>query len=319
MYQPVLKFDQNVDPNLTRHHVKSSDIFNPNQLPISFPMSTGAPALAPQQQPPANRPALAGATGNARGSMRQPALMQMPNQRIGLGEAMIRMGGAGMAGASQGGLASMGAMTDAYGGIMDYNRAREMEEYQMQQEMAAEEQRRKDALAARMASSNKKAVANDPEAIAGVRQQIAKLQNALDSFNADEDSSLTGFNLAALLSRAVGATIGNTDEAARLFLNEVRLDSVMQRVAETKGAISNAEMALFASQAPDINSNAVVWKSWLNRQLRLQEMVLRRLQTGETIDPNAPLDPSLAGPTSSPAPTVSEDILNEADSIVNGV
>lgn len=230
---------------------------------------------------------------------------------------MIRMGGAGMAGASQGGLASMGAMTDAYGNIMDYNRAREMEEYNAQVAAANEEQRRKDALAARMASSNKKAVANDPEAIAGVRQQIAKLQNALDSFNADEDSSLTGFNLAALLSRAVGATIGNTDEAARLFLNEVRLDSVMQRVAETKGAISNAEMALFASQAPDINSNAVVWKSWLNRQLRLQEMVLRRLQTGETVDPNAPLDPSLGGPTSAPS-TVSEDILKQADSIVNG-
>lgn len=278
-----------------------------------------APALAPQQQPqqqPTNQPALAGATGNARGSMRQPAL-QVPTQRIGLGEAMMRIGGAGMAGASQGGLASMGAMTDSYGNIMDYNRAREMEEYNAQVAAANEEQRRKDALAARMASSNKKAVANDPEAIAGVRQQIAKLQNALDSFNADEDSSLTGFNLAALLSRAVGATIGNTDEAARLFLNEVRLDSVMQRVAETKGAISNAEMALFASQAPDINSNAVVWKSWLNRQLRLQEMVLRRLQTGETVDPNAPLDPSLGGPTSAPS-TVSEDELNEADRIVNG-
>ena len=254
------------------------------------PNFTGAPA---QQRPP--QPALAGATGNARQSMRQPALMQMPNQRIGLGEAMMRIGGAGMAGASQGGLASMGAMSDAYGSIMDYNRAREMEAYKMQQEMAAEEQRRKDALSARMSASGKKALANDPEAIAGVRQQIAKLQNALNTFNEDEDSSLTGYNMAALLSRAVGATIGNTDEAARLFLNEVRLDSVMQRVAETKGAISNAEMALFASQAPDINSNAVVWKSWLSRQLRLQEMVLRRLQTGETIDPNAPLDPSLGG------------------------
>ena len=115
------------------------------------PNFTGAPV---QQRPP--QPALAGATGNARGSMRQPAL-QMPNQRIGLGEAMIRMAGAGDAAASQGGLASMGAMSDAYGSIMDYNRAREMEAYKMQQEMAAEEQRRKDALAARMARSAGKA------------------------------------------------------------------------------------------------------------------------------------------------------------------
>ena len=103
---------------------------------------------------------------------------------------MIRMGGAGMAGASQGGLASMGAMTDAYGGIMDYNRAREMEEYNAQVNAANEEQRRREALAARMSTSSKKAVANDPEAIAGVRQQIAKLQNALNTFNEDEDLSL---------------------------------------------------------------------------------------------------------------------------------
>jgi len=70
---------------------------------------------------------------------------------------MIRMGGAGMAGASHGGLASMGAMTDAYGNIMDYNRAREMEEYNAQVAAANEEQRRKEALAARMAKSSGKA------------------------------------------------------------------------------------------------------------------------------------------------------------------
>ena len=76
---------------------------------------------------------------------------------------MIRMAGAGDAAASQGGLASMGAMTDAYGNIMEYNRAREMEEYNAQVAAANEEQRRKEALAARMAKSSGKAKGSGDE------------------------------------------------------------------------------------------------------------------------------------------------------------
>ena len=71
------------------------------------------------------QPVLAGATGNARGSNRTP---MYPSQQVGLGEAMMRIGG-NVVGASQdGGLAALQAGTQSYGDIMDYNRAREMEE-----------------------------------------------------------------------------------------------------------------------------------------------------------------------------------------------
>ena len=266
-----------------------------------------------QQRPP--QPALAGATGNARGSMRQPALMQMPpNQRIGLGEAMMRIGGAGMAGASQGGLASMGAMTDAYGNIMDYNRAREMEEYKMQQDMAAEEQRRKDALAARMAKSAGKAKGDDPAT--DVSREINNMTAAIDAL---KQGGLTGYGdgtVRAMLDRA-GLNIlgygGDTEKAAkRLLLEEMAVFATLEFTAKTKGAITDREMALFQRPVPKITDDENVWIAWIQPRLEILKQVQ---QNGVSNEKAAETGSST---TSSPASTVSEDILNEADRIVNG-
>jgi len=276
-----------MDPTLFQPQSPITQGPNPQPGP---PMPPQGPALINPAQPQPQQPVLASATGNARGSSR------MPNQKIGLGEAMMRMGGATMAASSQGALAGLGAMSDSYGQIQDYNRAREMEAFEI------EEARRK-AIADRQARAQAaaaKGFETDNEAIGSVRGAIAKLQSAQDMFTQDEDSSLTGYNWTAIASRLTGRTVGNEDEAKRLFLNEIRLDSVMQRVAETKGAISNAEMQLFASQAPTLDSNDVVWKSWLDRQLKLQQKILRRLQTGETIAPDAPLDKDLGGVSGGP-------------------
>ena len=257
------------------------------------------------------QPVLAGATGNARGSNRTP---MYPSQQVGLGEAMMRIGG-NVVGASQdGGLAAFQAGTQSYGDIMDYNRQRELEQYQYEQEQKLAEQRRQDLLR-KMNSGGAGGGSGDPEAVGEVRSAIAKLQSARDMFTQDPDSSLTGFNWAAIASRLTGRAVGNEDEAKRLFLQEVRLDSVMQRVAQTKGAISNAEMQLFASQAPTLDSNDVVWKAWLDRQLLLQKKILNRLQNGIQVDPDAPLDADLADPNTS---TVDQSVIDEANSIVNG-
>lgn len=257
-------------------------------------------------------PVLAGATGNARGSNRMP---QIPDNRIGLGEAMMRIGGAGLGqSANGGGNAVYGSMLNQYGQIQDYNRQADMERMQIEEERMLEEQRRQDLLR-KMNSGGSSGGSGDPEAVGEVRSAIAKLQSARDMFTEDPDSSLTGFNWAAIASRLTGRAVGNEDEAKRLFLQEVRLDSVMQRVAQTKGAISNAEMQLFASQAPTLDSNDVVWKAWLDRQLLLQKKILNRLQNNIQVDPDAPLDADLADPNTS---TVDQSVIDEANSIVNG-
>ena len=261
-----------------------------------FPQQNGVLSQNPQTTMMGQQPVLAGATGNARGSNRTP---MYPNQQIGLGEGLMRIGG-NIVGASQdGGLAAFQAGTQSYGDIMDYNRAREMEEYQYEQDQKLAEQRRQDLLRKMNSGGGSNGGSGDPEAIGEVRSAIAKLQSARDMFTQDPDSSLTGFNWAAVASRLTGRAVGNEDEAKRLFLQEVRLDSVMQRVAQTKGAISNAEMQLFASQAPTLDSNDVVWKAWLDRQLLLQQKILNRLQNNIQVDPDAPLDADLADPNTS--------------------
>jgi hypothetical protein len=267
-------------------------------------LNMGQPVLSQNVQ--AKAPTL---TGNARGSSRMPTI---PDNRIGLGEGMLRVGGAMMQGANTG--QGYSSAIDAYGNIMDYNRQADMERMKIEEERMLEEQRRQDLLR-KMNSGGAGGGSGDPEAIGEVRSAIAKLQSARDMFTQDPDSSLTGFNWAAIASRLTGRAVGNEDEAKRLFLQEVRLDSVMQRVAQTKGAISNAEMQLFASQAPTLDSNDVVWKAWLDRQLLLQKKILNRLQNGIQVDPDAPLDADLADPNTS---TVDQSVIDEANSIING-
>jgi len=254
-----------------------------DQVPPTIPqINQLTPVLAADSGPPSTQQPSGVLTGNARGS-------SLPDMKIGRNEALMRIGGAIMGGASEGGLAAMQAGTQAYGAIQDANR-------QADADVFAIEEARRQAIADRMAAASKGGSAaseGSPEAIGDVRSAIAKLQVAQDMFTQDPDSSLTGYNWEAIYSRLTGRAIGNADEAKRLFLNEVRLDSVMNRVAETKGAISNAEMKLFASQAPTLDSNDIVWKDWLDRQLLLQKKILRRLRTGKMIDPDAPLDADL--------------------------
>ena len=146
--------------------------------PPMSPQGPQGPALInpaqPQPQAPALSAASTGATGNARGSSR------MPNQKIGLGEAMMRMGGATMAASSQGALAGLGAMTDSYGQIQDYNRAREMEAFEI------EEARRK-AIADRQARAQAAAAkANKGGAMAA--PTAAYSEAALSAIQAVEDN-----------------------------------------------------------------------------------------------------------------------------------
>ena len=68
--------------------------------------------------------------------------MYPQNQKIGLGEAMMRIGTSGLGqSATGGGLGVYNAMGQTYGNIMDYNRAREMDEYAIREAQALEQQR----------------------------------------------------------------------------------------------------------------------------------------------------------------------------------
>ena len=90
-----------------------------------------------QQAENVNFPRLQGQGGNAASNQTRtqaPLALapQVPQQRIGLNEGLIRTGGA-MVGASQdGGLQAFQAGTDMYGQIEDYNRSQALAEYNAQ-------------------------------------------------------------------------------------------------------------------------------------------------------------------------------------------
>ena len=201
------------------------------------------------------------------------------------GEGLMSIGMAGMGASNQGPMAQFGAMGDMYGQLMDYNRAREMDEFAIQEAQALEQQRRQE-LQAKL--QREQTPETDNEAVGMVRTGIAKMNRAKEIL--EQNKNITGLDVSSLWNRIVGKTAGNKEEAIRLFLTEIRLDSIMQRVSETKGAISNAEMALFGSQAPDMNAQESVWLDWISRQLEMSQILLNRLETGQRVDENAPLN-----------------------------
>lgn len=221
-------------------------------------------------------------TSNARGSM-------MPQMLVDRNEALIRIGGAMYSGALKGD--GIGAATQEYGRIQDENR-------EQSRKMAEAEQKRQMELArlraARAGGGKSGSKGSGGKGAGELRFGISKLNTALDLIKSSE-GSLTGWNPSAIFSRFIGKTVGNEEEAQRLFLNEIGLDQIMTRVAETKGAISNAEMALFGRQVPQLGSQEIVWERWLQRQIQMSEVLLNRLENGGSVDPNAPLSETMPG------------------------
>ena len=225
-------------------------------------------------------------TGNARGS-------QMGYGKANNAEMLMRVGGAMYSGSLKGD--GIGAATREYGSIQDDRRAADTAAYEQSESTRLKEAALR-AAAARSRASGAARGKKGRASAGDLRVGMSKLGTALSMIRGS-DGSLTGMNPSALFDRFMGKTIGNEQEAQRLFLNEIGLDSIMKRVSETKGAISNAEMALFGRQVPGIGSQEIVWERWLQRQMQMSEILLDRAEGGAVIDPNAPLSETMPGLT----------------------
>lgn len=234
----------------------------------NLPLSMGVP-VQPQQQQPA-----ALITGNARGSMKPPAALSIPNQRIPMGEALMRIGGAGVAASGQGGLAAIGAATNAYGQVQDANRQAEMEAF------AIEEARRK-SIADRMAASQAPAAADaDAKAAsAGAAVKYQTAQEVLAGFR--EHDGVVGWMSLGL--RQWDKMTGNQRENIRLKINSLLVDRTLSYVAQTKGAISEKEMAIFASDQPSWTAGEEIWVKWVQDYAEALRVMHTNLQGGSTI------------------------------------
>lgn len=243
----------------------------------------GPGVLQQNQQMMGQQPILAGATGNARGSNRMP---QIPNNRIGLGEAMMRIGGAGLGqSANGGGNAVYGSMLNQYGQIQDYNRQADMERMKIEEERMLEEQRRQDLLR-KMNATQAKAKKGDLEAAATALVSLQNAQDVLDGF--DRRDGVVGWQ--SYFLRGWDQISGDERENLRLKIESMKVDRVLANIAQTKGAISEKEMDIFMSDQPSWLAGEDIWRKWITDYMAATRVMHTNLANGTTVENGASID-----------------------------
>ena len=231
------------------------------------------PALSTTSSTTATRaPALSRGAGNMTANARGSALGMIPR-----GEALIRIGAAGYSGALQGD--GLGAAGREYGSIQDANRAAEV---------AAAKQAEATRLAELRArgtgsKADSKAAAKNAASLQAVNDAMYGMQRGLDAI---AESRASGGNLTGIGGIFKGIFdnfTGDPDANRRMILSRLRVDDALLRVAETKGAISNAEMKLFLSPAPTNLQDEQVWEDWINERMAALQRVQNRLSGGEEL------------------------------------
>ena len=242
----------------------------------SFFQNAFFPGVLSQQNQSQNAGVL---TNNARQSV-SPYISQQ--------EALMRMGGAMMAGASQGGLHSLTAGIDAYGQMRDYNRS--------QAQMIEDRERR--GIKTKMSSGDKPM---NPEKLANLQSSYAQMQELIALLGDDNMTGPLAGRAQAYLDRSGLAGDEGTKRAyARKLLQGFKVDDTLLRTAETKGAISDREMALFESPLPDITEDEDVWIQYLqDRMVVIEKVFAANGIPNQSTQPSAP-----------PSTSVSEDQLN---------
>jgi hypothetical protein len=196
----------------------------------------------------------------------------MQKQNVGpgqqtLGTKLVRMGAA-MQGASPQGLnAAMAAMGNEYGNIQNEGIAADLAN------LAAQSQGQEEG----------------DNGLEETTQMVDKLQSALTRF--DDFSSVTGFWDKYIVSNLDASGVpgfSNADrEAFRIQLRDIIVDQTLLNTANTKGAISDKEMALFQSSVPTMSMDEDVWKSWLKARIENLKQVQTRLNNGVVVGRNA--------------------------------
>lgn len=194
--------------------------------------------------------------------------------RPGMSDRLIRMGSAMQAASPRGLNAAMAAMGQAYADVNAEQRE--------QAQLAAQAQLEAQQKAAEAASENQEL--NDQ-----FESQIFKYDKALEDFEIYKN--VTGLyygTLGAFFEEKDAFGMGNARKAAfRRRLQKIIVDETLLNTANTKGAISDKEMALFKSAVPTLTASEEAWVEWLKaRRANLIELQAR-LRNGVTVAKDA--------------------------------
>jgi len=218
-------------------------------------------------------------------------------------EKMIRTGGAIVGAADQGALAAMEAAGKAYGGIQDYERAQEQR--QIQNEL---DRQTKSGLL----TGQQQADLNIE--LGGYEDQIRMM-----------DTALTGLEGATDITGPIAGTWKNfwdprTDDdkararaTIRLQLKRLRVSNILENTKNTKGAISDKEMALFAEDSPTMDMQEGVWIDFITRRREVLRRIVYRLKNNIRVDPKTGIEYSADGQEIAPTTNTMQNNNVSAD------
>jgi hypothetical protein len=276
------EYDSNgdlVDPRLQQQF---QDNFNPANY---TPSTIGpAPVLAPKPEPEQADPNAAvpapilevqpDVETVADPAVPPPALSRY---EMSFGEKMGRYGGNIMNAGAKGGMAQVGAMGTTVGEIAGIERKQnqQLEENEI----------------ARMAKLKTSSAALDQlEQMRAMDNTKSKFDSALagfikygDTVTGPIDSSYQAFKDSTGLPLPFGAPPDPERAAFVLSLKDIIVNDTLLKTAMTKGAISNAEMALFQQGIPNMGQQESVWIAWLTARRQNIEMIQDRIRNGTRV------------------------------------
>lgn len=288
--QPILA--SQMGPSSTRQNNQVPNNQNTNPVPLPMPRSNYNPQSVPppilnntnlnpntggilQVQPPLARRDAAGL--NTSGSMRQPIGV---NPMMNRNEIFMRMAGAALEASDKGGAAQLGAGLSAYGKAMDEAR---------------------DTLGTMPRATASKEM-EMVENLNRYDQSIIEMDTVLERLRSGDNVSgmFGGGDIFAFKDKLFGNDPDNARRnTTRLMMSKLKVDNILISTAQTKGAISDREMALFAEPVPTLQDEERTWINWIEQRRDLLKTIRNRLANGIRVNNPARYVPDTITPPDS--------------------
>ena len=188
--------------------------------------------------------------------------------KVGMGESMIRLGGALAGSADKPFGVGQKALGDEYSRIMNTNRDAD--------DKATAQQAAIDAAALRASASAKAtAPAEASEEYGLIGQDAAGFRDIIGQLKVDDYLTGPVANLVAA-NADMGGFLGEKGVKranTRLKMEGIALNEQMMYIANTKGAITDREMAMFRRPIPQMTADEGVWILWLEERADVMEQL----------------------------------------------
>lgn len=215
----------------------------------------------------------------------QPIMPQRPTAPTAPtygGNVGAQMFAQSQAAAAQGGNAMYAGMAKGYneGKQAEYNA--ELNTYK------AEQQKYEDGVArynTAVEKQQKRQKAFQQE-ISPLYAQVDKLRTAkarlFDNPNEIKENITGMFESTRIMDLMTNDPAAAEREVTRKILNDLGVDYTLLKTAKTKGAISDREMAMFASGTMSMNNSEAQWSAWIDGQIEAMATVIRNLEEIES-------------------------------------